>query len=91
MINISFCSAIIDPQNEIYIITYIMNHTGVNLKILCKTCKKKWNGVILRNTVKPRYNHIRLNAISDFMHYFQINGWLQVLSMPKRLDTVHSR
>ena len=42
-------------------------------------------------TVKPRYNHIRLNAISDLMHFFQINGWLHVLSMPKRLDTVHFR
>ena len=44
MINISFCSTIIDLQNEIFIITYIMYHTGVNCKYFANLQKKMERG-----------------------------------------------
>ena len=35
-------------QNEIFIITNIMYHTGVKLQILCRTLGKKMQRLILR-------------------------------------------
>ena len=46
MINILFCSTIIDLQNEIFNITYTVYHTGVNLQILCEIWKKnEWGNL----------------------------------------------
>ena len=46
IINISSCCTIMILLNAILIITYIMNHVCVKLKILCSTWTK-WNMVIL--------------------------------------------
>ena len=49
-------------QNEIFIFTYIMYHTGVKLQILCKVWKKKWNGVILP---KITFFYVKLRKLTS--------------------------
>ena len=79
--DISFCSTIIDLQNEIFIMTNIVYHSGVKLQILFKTCKKMEHG----NFKLPIHATVLSTKLSKKKDFFKNANLTNLIFLAKTL------